>query len=575
MVHQTKKIVRRSVAENSTQVLPHLLHRIYSGRGIKCLSEMERGLNHLLPYENLLGINEAVTLLAESIYAQKNILIVGDFDADGATSTALAMRALKSLGAAHVSYLVPNRFHFGYGLSKELVDVAYKLAPYLIVTVDNGIANHEGVFHAKKLGIKVIITDHHLPSETLPNADAIVNPNQPNDPFLSKNLAGVGVIFYVMLALRRFLREQNYFNKLAIKEPSFAPLLELVALGTVADMVPLDKNNRILVYQGLQRIRTQQRIVGISALLELNSRPFTKLSASDLGFMIAPRLNAAGRLDDMSLGIECLLTDDLHKARKIAHLLNQLNDERKVIEHTMQKEALSILKNIHVKETNLPIGICLYDATWHQGVIGIVAGRLKERFHRPVIVFAMANEKELKGSARSIAQLHIRDLLADMAVSWPNLIKKFGGHAMAAGLVIDKDVFSLFAQKFNELVTKKLTKEQLENILLTDGSLSTSELSLANAKLLYTAGPFGQAFPEPLFDDIFHVASQYIVGEKHLKLKLHKEDFFFDAIAFNINLALWPNHRCTKVHVAYKVDINEFQGRQTIQLIVEHLAEAL
>ena len=576
----TKKIARR-VSNTSDPVkegLHPLLQRIYASRGITSDHQLERGLEHLLPYHDLMGMDQAVACLSDAILQQKKILIVGDFDADGATSSAVAVRALKSFGAASVDFLVPNRFAFGYGLTPELVVVAHGFQPDLIVTVDNGIANHDGVLAAKKLGIKVVVTDHHLAAETLPVADAIVNPNQPGDIFQSKSMAGVGVIFYVMLALRRHLSELNWFQQQNLPEPMMSRLLDLVALGTVADVVSLDHNNRILVHQGLRRIRAGQCVPGITALVEIGRRTQARMQAADLGFIVAPRLNAAGRLDDMSLGIECLLTDDMNAAREMANVLNELNVERRSIEQEMQEQALHALKKIHTDAEHAPNGICLFDEEWHQGVIGILAGRIKDRVHRPVIAFAVANEKELKGSARSIVGLHIRDVLADIAVNYPGLICKFGGHAMAAGLTIPRDAFSRFSAVFNQGVSAKLLQLDLQDVLqgtlLSDGELVADELSLSVAETLREAGPFGQSFPEPLFDGVFQVLEQRLVGARHLKMTLEHEKKTLNAIAFNVDINQWPNYRCDSVKIAYRLDVNEFKGKRSVQLIVEHLEPA-
>ncbi len=568
-----KIIKRRLETAPLNSYSPHpLLQRIYAARGIASATELERGLNNLLPFHDLLGIDQAVYLLAEAIREQQKILIVGDFDADGATSTAVAMRALRELGAEQVDYLVPNRFAFGYGLTPELVAIAKKFEPQIIVTVDNGIANHAGVIAAKQLGIKVIITDHHLPAETLPPADAIVNPNQSGDGFASKSIAGVGVIFYVMLALRRYLSSQQWFEQRAIPEPNMSKLLDLVALGTVADVVSLDHNNRILVYQGLRRIRAGQCIPGITALLEISGKNQASIQASDLGFAVAPRLNAAGRLDDMSLGIECLLTTDSVAAREMATVLTELNQERRVIEQDMQEQALQELKNLPVETSSY--GVCLFNEEWHQGVIGILAGRIKDRLNRPVIAFAMANEEELKGSARSISGLHIRDVLAEIAVKYPALIHKFGGHAMAAGLTIPRSAFDAFSQAFNEVVKPKLAEKELDHAVLSDGELMSADLSLETAEVLREAGPWGQSFPEPLFDGTFQILEQRLVGSRHLKLTLGYSDQTLSAIAFNIDINQWPNYRCDCVHIAYRLDINEYRGKRSVQLIIEHIESA-
>ncbi|MEO8401755.1 MAG: single-stranded-DNA-specific exonuclease RecJ [Gammaproteobacteria bacterium] len=570
-----KKIKRRTEISNTINHELHpLLQRIYASRGIASVAELERGLERLLPYHDLLGMELALELLAVAVMTQQKILIVGDFDADGATSCAVAIRALKSFGAESVDYLVPNRFAFGYGLTPELVEVAKKeFHPDVIVTVDNGIANHAGVSAAKAAGIKVIITDHHLPADTLPLADAIVNPNQPGDLFASKNMAGVGVIFYVMLALRRYLSEKNWFQQRGIPEPNMSRLLDLVALGTVADVVALDQNNRILVYQGLRRIRAGHCIPGIAALLEISGKNQSRLMAADLGFAVAPRLNAAGRLDDMALGIECLLTDDLSAAREMAKILTDLNDERRIIESEMQEQALHALKKIQ-PDSKPAHGICLFDADWHQGVIGILAGRIKERLHRPVIAFALANQTELKGSARSIPGLHIRDVLADIAIKYPDLIGKFGGHAMAAGLTLARASFEKFSQAFNEIVSNKLNQVDLQNTVLSDGELASTDLSLEVAEVLREGGPWGQAFPEPIFDGVFAILEQRLVGSRHLKMTLGKENQTIDAIAFNVDLNQWPNYRCENINIAYRVDINEYRGKRSVQLIVEHIETA-
>ncbi len=570
-----KHIIRRQAATDAGSDLTHLhplLQRIYAVRDVTSGNVLMRELTNLHPYEQLLGIEQAVTMLADALSKQERILIVGDFDADGATSTALAVRALKSFGAKHVSYLVPNRFAYGYGLTPELVNAAEAFSPALIVTVDNGIANHAGVAAAKARGIRVVITDHHLPAATLPMADAIVNPNQGGDPFPSKNLAGVGVIFYVMLALRRHLVTLDWFQQQHLPEPNMSRLLDLVALGTVADLVPLDHNNRILVHQGLRRIRAGQCVPGIVALLELADRQFTRIVAADLGFAVASRLNAAGRLDDMSLGIECLLCDDPYRAREIARTLNQLNQERKSIEQGMQYQALETLASLNNDATaELPRGLCLYDDSWHQGVIGILAARIKERFNRPVIVFAPGQTGEIKGSARSIPGLHIRDVLALIDARHPSLISKFGGHAMAAGLTIARDALDQFKAVFDEVVSSQVTEAQLQHNVLTDGELRPEEYALDVAAMLRDAGPWGQAFPEPVFDGVFKIMEQRIVGDKHLKLRLAMDDKLLDAIAFFVNTDEWPNHRCERARVVYRLDINEFRGRQSVQLMVDYL----
>lgn len=571
-----KKIIRREFQPEDAALLgdlPPILRRIFAARHIKSTKELDFNFDSLLPYQDLLGIGKAIELLVEAVTQKQRILVVGDFDADGATSTTVAIRALRSFGVSDVNFLVPNRFAYGYGLTPELVNQAREYTPDLIITVDNGIANNAGVDAAKALGIKVLITDHHLAGPILPNADAIVNPNQPGCKFKSKNLAGVGVIFYVMLALRRQLVQLGWFQQQSIPEPNMSKLLDIVALGTVADLVPLDYNNRILVHHGMRRIRAGQCIPAIIGLLELAGRDYSQAVAADLGFAVAARLNAAGRLDDMSLGIMCLLSDDSIEARKLARTLDQLNLERRSIEQDMQAQALQALSKFNM-DTEMPRGIVLYDDSWHQGVIGILAARIKDRYHRPVIVLAPGDNNELKGSARSINGFHVRDALALIDAQCPGLLKKFGGHAMAAGLTIDRQNLEKFIKIFDEVVTKQVDESQLEHSLISDGGLEKDELCLEVASLLRESGPWGQAFPEPIFDDAFRVLEQRIVGDKHLKMRLAKDDKIIDAVAFFIDTTLWPNHRCENIHAAYRLDVNEYKGRRNVQLIVEYL-EAL
>lgn len=567
------KIIRREYKQSKKQQfnqLPEILQRIYAARDIE-VSQLNKNLKALVPYQQLKGIDEATKRLSVAIGEQQRILIVGDFDADGATSTSVAVKALKLMGAEQVEYLVPNRFEYGYGLTPEIVEVAQRWKPKLIVTVDNGISSVEGVEAAKNVGIDVVITDHHLAGDVLPDACAIVNPNQPGCEFPCKSIAGVGVIYYVMLALRRLLVEQAYFTK--DNMPNMASLLDLVALGTVADVVSLDYNNRILVEQGINRIRQGQCSPGIIALLKQAKRELSTLKASDLGFAIAPRLNAAGRLDDMSLGIACLLSDSLPQAQTYAKQLDELNAERKAIEQQMKEQALAALDNLSLSHQELPLGLCLYQKEWHQGVIGILAGRIKEKFHRPVIAFALSGDDELKGSARSITGLHIRDLLDELAKLHPDIITKFGGHAMAAGLSIKLSHYEKFKLAFAELVGKYIDKEQCVGQLITDGELTTDEINLDTAMLLEQAGPWGQHFPEPSFDNTFELIEQRIVGMNHLKLRLaHPQNgALYDAIAFNIDLTKWPNYRTNKAHIVYRLDINYYLGRSKLQLMVEHI----
>ncbi|UJJ30725.1 single-stranded-DNA-specific exonuclease RecJ [Halopseudomonas maritima] len=553
--------------------LPPLLSRLYAARGVLSETELDRRLQALLPYSGLRGIEQAVAVLESALRERRSILIVGDFDADGATASSVAVLALRQLGAAQVDYLVPNRFEYGYGLTPEIVEVALTRSPDLLVTVDNGISSIDGVAAAKAAGLQVVVTDHHLPGAELPRADAIVNPSQPGCDFASKAMAGVGVIFYVMLALRAALRESGWFVETGRAEPNLAELLDLVALGTVADVVPLDANNRIMVHQGLARIRAGRCRPGIRALLEVAGRPRERLVSTDLGFIVGPRLNAAGRLDDISLGIECLLTEDEGLALDMARELDGLNRDRKAIERDMQQQALKTLEAMQLDEQDLPFGLCLFDAEWHQGVIGILASRLKERFHRPVIAFADAGDGMIKGSARSIAGLHIRDALDAVAARHPNLLNKFGGHAMAAGMTLREADFPAFAEAFDAEVRRQLQPADLAGRLLSDGQLEATELSLEMAASLREAGPWGQHFPEPLFHGEFEVLQQRLVGERHLKmvLRVAASAEVLDAIAFNIDPHVWPDPAVQRVLLAYTLDINEFRGRRSLQLMVRHL----
>jgi len=550
--------------------LPPLLARLYAARGVQSKAELSHSLAQLAPWRLLKGIEQAIALLLQARQTQQRILVVGDFDADGATASAVAILGLRALGFTQVDYLVPNRFEYGYGLSPAIVCVAKSRNPDLLITVDNGISSLEGVAAAKAAGMSVLITDHHLPAVQLPMADALVNPNQPGCPFPSKALAGVGVIFYVLLALRARLRELGEFaDKPA---PNLAELLDLVALGTVADVVSLDANNRILVQQGLLRIRAGFCRPGLAALLEIAGKDASRIRASDLGFILGPRINAAGRLDDMSLGIECLLAADPASARAMAKELDDLNRDRRSIEQGMQREALAQLKDLD--EGNLPFGLCLFDKDWHQGVIGILAGRLKERYHRPCIAFADAGNGELKGSARSIAGFHIRDALEAVATRHPALIEKFGGHAMAAGLSLKQQNFAAFSRAFDEEARRFLKQGDLTAPLLSDGTLSAEELGLPLAYQLNAAGPWGQQFPEPLFHGTFKVKNQRVVGERHLKLQLSTlcGRVELDAIAFSIDRSQWPNEQIAQVEIAYRLDINHYRGNETLQLLVVHIA---
>lgn len=569
-----KTILRRefSLIENLNHLHP-VLQRVYAARGIQSIEALDYRLAKLLHYQSLSGIETAAQCLSMAVMQQQRLLIVGDFDSDGATSSALAVSALRCFGAQQVDFLVPNRFEYGYGLTPEIVGLALRSKkPDVIITVDNGISSHEGVIAAKAAGLKVVITDHHLPAASLPIADAIVNPQQSDDQFPSKNLAGVGVIFYVMLALRHALRCQNWFERIHIAEPNMLQFLDLVALGTIADLVSLDHNNRLLVTQGLQWIKAGKARPGIYALLKLAKREIEYLVASDLSFSIAPRLNAAGRLADMSLGIACLLETDRNRAHELALQLSQLNEERRCIEATMKQEAFVILEK-KLEQKPLEKTICLYDSRWHQGVIGLLASRLTERLHRPTIIFADGHQDaEIKGSARSISGLHIRDLLESIAMRHPHLIAKFGGHAMAAGLSIQKVLFDEFAEIFQLECEQQLQPDMLQAICYTDGELAVHEFNLDLAEQLrYEAGPWGQDFPEPLFEGHFRLLAQRLVGDKHLKMTLATEEASkqFDAIAFNVNLQHWPNHRAEQIHACFRLGVNYYQGRKNLQLIIE------
>ncbi len=553
-------------------VLDHLhpvLNRVYSARGITSPDDLELTLQTLLPYHSMSGISEAVAALVPVVTQGRRLLVVGDFDADGATSTAVALRALAMMGATDVGYLVPNRFDFGYGLTPELVDVARDMSPDLIMTVDNGIAALQGVAAANAAGIPVVVTDHHLAGDQLPEALAIVNPNQPGCEFPSKAACGCTVVFYLMLALRAELQRLGAFPAGA---PNLAVLIDLVALATVADVVPLDRNNRILVEQGLRRIRAGQAQAGVRALLQVSGRSAERITAADFGFALGPRINAAGRLDDMSLGIECLLTDDEQKALTIATELDAFNRERRQIELGMQQEALALLDDSAVAPQERA-GVCLWQENWHQGVIGILASRIKEKVYRPVIAFASADNGELKGSARSVPGLHIRDALDLLDRRHPGLIVKFGGHAMAAGLTLRAGMFDEFAQAFDQVCRTLMSDDALEERIDTDGELRPAEFSLELAEQLRWGGPWGQGFPEPVFEGWFRLVQQRIVGERHLKMVLQPRhsDLAMDAIWFNIDTTAWPDYQREEVHCVFQLDVNEFRGARTVQLLIRHL----
>ena len=549
-----------------------LLERIFLARGITSELELDRTLAKLPSPWLLSGMEEMVEHLIVAINEQQKICIVADFDADGATSCAVAIKGLQLLGAGQVTFVVPNRFEYGYGLTPEIVELVKLQNPDVIITVDNGISSIDGVKAATDSGIKVLVTDHHLPGSNLPAATAIVNPNLLDDKFPNKSLAGVGVIFYVLLALRSRLRDINWFETNQVKEPNLAQLLDYVALGTVADVVALEQSNRILVYQGLLRIRTGRCHPGLTALVEVSGKNPQTITAADLGFSLGPRLNAAGRMDDMSLGIQCLLSDDPALAKDIALQLDELNNDRREVEAVMKHEALTYLSEMKaLDEHHLPAGVCLFDANWHQGVIGILASRIKDQVHRPVIAFAPAGKDLIKGSARSIPGVHIRDVLSDIAAAHPKLLSKVGGHAMAAGLSLKMHDYPPFALAFDEMVSKRLVSVDLEQKILSDGELTEQEMTIEIADLLQNSATWGQEFPEPLFDGVFDVIQSRIVGQRHLKLVLRKPvgDLVIDAIAFFVDR---PEHwlGLRQIKAVYKLDINEFRGNRTVQFIVQY-----
>ncbi len=570
-----KKIIRRPVPQQNGHFpnLSPLIQRIYLSRDLTSEEELDRSLAKLPSPWLLSGMENLVGHLIEAIQAKRHLLIVADFDADGATSCAVGLLGLKAMGAEKVSYIVPNRFEFGYGLTPEIVAVAAKHKPDVLITVDNGISSIEGVKAAKALGLTVLVTDHHLPGAELPEADAIVNPNLAGDPFPSKALAGVGVMFYVLMALRTRLRENGWFAQAGIPEPNLAQLLDLVALGTVADVVALDRVNRILVHQGLQRIRQGQARPGIVALLEIAGRKPASVVAADLGFFAGPRLNAAGRLEDMGQGIECLLCEDVPAARAMAARLDQLNRDRRDIEEQMKLDAYAILANLDTaKRAKDLAGVCLFDSSWHQGVIGILASRVKDRLHRPVIAFAPVGNGEIKGSARSIPGVHIRDVLSNIASAHPGLLARFGGHAMAAGLSLDECNYPEFATLFDAEARKHLAGLDLAHAVHSDGELTPDELRLESAEILQQAGPWGQGFPEPLFDGEFEVVQSRIVGEKHLKLVLKTPDRkrMIDGIAFFVDdPESWLG--CQRIKLAYRLDVNEFRDNRSVQMRIEYM----
>jgi len=571
-----KQIVERSVKLPGNGYLDGLhpiLRRVYKARNIESKQQLDYALSQL-PHPNLLGgMDVMVGELVATLRKQSRILIVADFDTDGATSCVVAKLGLEMMGANAVSYAVPNRFEYGYGLTPEIVDVALQKQPDVIVTVDNGISSLDGVAYAKSHGLRVLVTDHHLPGDVLPEANAIVNPNLPGDPFPSKSLAGVGVMFYVLSALRAELRDKDWFAERGIAEPNLAQLLDLVALGTVADVVPLDHVNRVFIHHGLKRIKAAKTHVGIQAIIEVAGRSITSLTAADLGFVVGPRLNAAGRLEDMSTGIECLLSQDYADARQLANRLDTLNSERREIEGRMKLEAMSFLESAELNEGSLvPAGICLYDANWHQGIVGILASRIKDRFNRPVIAFAPADEGTLKGSARSVEGVHMRDLLSEIASTYPALLDRFGGHAMAAGLSLDLTKFDEFSAVFSQFVETKMGAENGPGIFYSDGELTSNLMTLEIADLIRQSGPWGHKFPEPTFHGEFEVVQLRILKNQHLKFVLKQPNYelLVDGIAFFVDD---PNQwlDCEFVRLGYRLSVNEFRDVRSSQIIVEQI----
>ena len=572
---RSQRLIRRREAVHAVALpgLNPVLARLLAARGIASRDELDLAMNRLHPPRSLSGIAQAASILADAVEGGQRILIVGDFDADGATSTALVVRVLKALGAAEVRYRVPNRFEDGYGLTPEIVASEAHWQADVLMTVDNGTTALAGVAAAKAAGMRVVVTDHHLPGAELPQADALVNPNLPGDDFPSKNLAGVGVAFYVLSALRAELAQRGWFARKSMEAPNLARYLDLVALGTVADVVALDHNNRVLVEQGLKRMRAGQAVPGILSLLAVSGRDFRRIVASDLGFGVGPRLNAAGRMEDMSIGIQCLLADTPEVARRLAEELHQLNAQRQTVEAEMQQQALAILQqlNARLSSEDMPRGVCLFDADWHQGVIGILASRIKERLHRPVIAFAPDGAGGIKGSARSIPGLHLRDALEEVDAQHPGMIQRFGGHAMAAGLQMAQAHFTDFAVAFDEVVRRKVAEEDWQGVLLTDGALEAGEMTLELAETLRYAQPWGQHMPEPLFDDVFRVKDKRPMGQagNHWKLSLaHRTgEAEFEAVMFNVQADELPPGDHWRV--AYRLDVNEFRGNRRLQLMVE------
>lgn len=570
------KLTHRQLPEALPELspdIPLLLQRVYALRGITSMQELDYTTRNLCNYDNLDGTQTAVEIVYSAMQNNKRIMIVGDFDTDGATSTALTVKALKKMGCQHVDYIIPNRFDDGYGLSISVIKRALLKKADLIITVDNGVSAIEAVEFAKQSNLTVIITDHHLCPEQLPAADAIINPNLPNCSFPSKHLAGVGVAFYFMSALRAKLRQENWFRTHNLEEYNLASLLDLVALGTIADVVKLDHNNRILVHQGINRIRSGYCCAGIKALLHIARKDPVSFTSTDLAYYIAPRLNAAGRMDNMSLSVELLLCDDYDSALKQASDLDMLNNDRKLIEQTMYKEALSYIQELEQQQSSFPNLLVVYHPEWHQGIIGILSARLKDKHYRPVICFASTEEGILKGSGRSIAGIHLRDLLDELDQNHPDLLVSFGGHAMAVGLSIRENDLERFRKHFETLIDKRLNANTLEQIIETDGEVDSQDFNYAMAKQLKESGPWGEGFTEPTFDGDFIVHQQRLFAEKHLRLVLEPKNGgpIIEGICFNVNLTQWPDNTIKNVKIVYQLDVDDFRGNQTAKLMIRHI----
>ncbi|MWN05788.1 single-stranded-DNA-specific exonuclease RecJ [Gilliamella sp. Pas-s95] len=570
------KLIHRRLVEvypEFTNDIPLLLQRIYALRGITSMQELDYSTRNLCNYNKLEGIEKAVEILYSAMKNNEHIMIVGDFDTDGATSTALTVRALKNMGCQFVDYIIPDRFDDGYGLSISVVKKAILQKAQLIITVDNGISATEAVDFAKQSNLSVIITDHHLCPEQLPNADAIINPNLPNCSFPSKHLAGVGVAFYFMLALRAKLRQENWFADKNLTEYNVANLLDLVALGTIADVVKLDHNNRILVHQGINRIRSGYCSEGIKALLHIAKKDQASLTSTDLAFYIAPRLNAAGRMDNMALGVQLLLCDNYDSAINKATDLDNLNNDRKLIEQTMHEEALSFIEEVEKQNTSIPNLLVFYHPEWHQGIIGILSARLKDKYYRPVISFASTQDGFLKGSGRSIKGLHLRDLIDELNQQHPDLITSFGGHAMAVGLTIREEDLERFKISIEALLDTRLKPDLLEQVIETDGEIDSQDFTYVIAKQVKESGPWGEGFCAPIFDGEFIIHQQRLLADKHLKLVLEPQNGgpLIEGIFFNVNRQQWPDQSIKNVKVIYHLDVDEFRGNQALNLVIKHL----